>query len=412
MKIRQIRVDGYKNLINCKVDLGDFNVLVGPNNSGKSNLLEAMQIIWPICFGDEKLRKAVLGGVTPRFTADSSLCHLEKYKNKRMTVGIVLEAPIDGTTWIVDYEVMIQCGESENNDRGFVSEKLTAKIPGTPGRAAAYIAREGTELRVQDKTHTISTQNSSFLAVSVLYPDSKGLPPELAAFIETIRVAIAVPIFALSPSQLREDIDTDKAMDHIRVSSFGLLSALDAIQQEGKYFSQLEESICDILDLEHIIFRVEVKTPPGSIKDAKGAAKRIRYLLLKRPGDSYSLVEEYSDGTLVVMAVLEALFAGADTRPLLCLEELENCLHPAAVEKLLRLLRDHADQWPVLITTHSPYVLNGVSPEDVHVAVVDETGATHFEKVKNSKQLRDYLNRNLMSFGDLLIKHFEGFREE
>jgi len=93
------------------------------------------------------------------------------------------------------------------------------------------------------------------------------------------------------------------------------------------------------------------------------------------------------------------------------LEELENCLHPAAIEKLLRFLQDNADKWPVLITTHSSYLLNGVNPEDVNVAVVDETGAAHFEKVKNSRQLRDYLNKGLMSFGELLVKDFEGFRE-
>ena len=64
-----------------------------------------------------------------------------------------------------------------------------------------------------------------------------------------------------------------------------------------------------------------------------------------------------------------------------------------------------------MITTHSPYLLNGVNPEDVNVAVVDNTGAAHFEKVKNSKQLRDYLNKGLMSFGELLVRDYEGFRE-
>ena len=78
MKLKQIRVDGYKNLVNCEVNLGDFNVLVGPNNSGKSNLLEAVQILWPLCFSDEKLRKQIFEGLTPRLTADSSICHLKK----------------------------------------------------------------------------------------------------------------------------------------------------------------------------------------------------------------------------------------------------------------------------------------------------------------------------------------------
>ena len=58
MKIKQIRVDGYKNLIDCKVDLGDFNVLVGPNNSGKSNLLQAIQMLGALWFGDQEILRS------------------------------------------------------------------------------------------------------------------------------------------------------------------------------------------------------------------------------------------------------------------------------------------------------------------------------------------------------------------
>lgn len=123
------------------------------------------------------------------------------------------------------------------------------------------------------------------------------------------------------------------------------------------------------------------------------------------------MIDEYSDGTLVIAAILAALCSKKRSGPVLCLEELETCLHPAALEKLLRFLQDHSHKWPVLITTHSPYILNGVNPEDVNVAVVDKTGATHFEKVKNSPQLRDYLNKGLMSFGDLLTDDFAEFRE-
>lgn len=63
MKLKQIRVDGYKNLINCVVDLGDFNVLVGANNSGKSNLLEALHVLGLLSFGGPQERKLILNGM-------------------------------------------------------------------------------------------------------------------------------------------------------------------------------------------------------------------------------------------------------------------------------------------------------------------------------------------------------------
>ena len=86
MKLKQIRVDGYKNLINCEVNLGDFNVLVGPNNSGKSNFLELFHIFGGICFGSEAIREVLLEGLIPMTRLSLSICHLEANKNKPLTI--------------------------------------------------------------------------------------------------------------------------------------------------------------------------------------------------------------------------------------------------------------------------------------------------------------------------------------
>jgi len=420
MKLKQIRVDGYKNLINCEVDLGDFNVLVGPNNSGKSNLLEAIQMLFPICFGDDDFRAIIFEGTTPPPRFGSSVCHLKKHKNKPMTIGIGFEIKIKGKLWRADYDVTIQCGESQN-EMGFLRELLTAKQIEEPlktGRAKIYISREEKELRIREhgkkvlKKHAISKNNSSLLAIRSLYADFEGLSQEFQLFYNVISLISTTKIFAISPKDMRNAIDTEKPIEDIQVSSFDLSFMADKMEKEAKYYNLFKESLCDILDLEDVYFEAKDIPTPLKKEGAKENLKRMRILGLKRIGDRFSLIDEYSDGTLVVAAILEALFSRNVSVPILCLEELENCLHPAAVEKLLRFLQDHSEDWPVLITTHSPYLLNGIRPEDVNVAVVGETGATHFEKVKNSRQLREYLNKNLMSFGELLVSNFKDFREE
>jgi len=419
MKLKQIRVDGYKNLINCVVNLGDFNVLIGPNNSGKSNLLEAIQIIFPICFGDNELRSDIFKGQTPPPRFGSSICHLKKHKDKPITIGIGFEINVNGKLWRADYDVTIQCDESSPK-AGFLRELLTAKQIEEPlktGRAKIYISREEKELRVREdgkkvlKKHAISKNNSSLLAIRSLYADFQGLSQEFQLFYNVIAWISFTKIFAISPKALRNDIDSEKTIEGIQVSSFDLSLIADNMQKEGKYYNLFKESLSDILDLEDVQFKAKDMPISSKKEGAKEKIKRMRIFGLKRIGDIYSLIEEYSDGTLVVAAILEALFSINVRGPILCLEELENCLHPAAAEKLLRFLQDHSDDWPVLITTHSPYLLNGIRPEDVNVSVFDETGATHFEKVKNSRQLREYLNKNLMSFGELLASNFQDFRE-
>lgn len=405
MKLKQIRVDGYKNLIKCEVNLGDFNVLVGPNNSGKSNILEAVQILGGICFGGETLRKQIFKGETPPPRIGSSICHLEAHKNKPLTIGIAFEMTIKGNPWIVDYEIKIKCSSLKNKG-GFISETLTAKPPSRTGVMTTYIERQYKNLKVSGKSYLIANTNSALQAISVLYPDFDGLAPEFEKFFAELFWVGRTNVIALSPTGLRENIDEEKPIGDFRVSSFDLLQVIDDIKEKGKYYKLFTESLCDILDLEKAHFFAENMKVTEERK-TKETAKRMRCLLIKRRGDDYCPIEEYSDGTFAVAAVLALLLSENVRGPVLYLEELENCLHPAAVEKLLRFLQDHSDEWPVLITTHSPYVLNGVNPEDVNVAIVDDTGATHFEKVRNTKQLRDYLKSGFMSFGDMLASNFE-----
>ena len=412
MKLKQIRVDGYKNLIDCKVDLGDFNVLVGANNSGKSNLLQVIPYMLGAFFlGDQETLDDVFEGMSPWAQWGTSICHIERHRGKPMTIGIIFELYVKKKVWIVNYNVTIQLANSNKKRAGFISEILTAKQPSTPGRAKTYMRRDKKKLEVCGKLHPIGEKKSAIMVIESLYPNLDGFPTEFQMFLRGMLWIGLTRINALSPEGIREDIDSEKPIRAVNVSSFDILLAMDELQKEGESFDLLKQQLCEILDLEDIHFRCEDLSATKEATESKGKVKRARILTLKRAGGEYSFVNEFSDGTLIVIAMLTSLLSERG-RPMFCVEELENCLHPAAIEKLLRFFQDHADKWPVLITTHSPYLLNGVRPEDVNVAVVDETGATHFEKVENTRQLRDYLNKGLMNFGDLLVRDFEGYREK
>jgi len=416
MKLKQIRVDGYKNLINCVVDLGDFNVLVGANNSGKSNLLEALHVLGLISFGGPEDKKQILRGYTLRPRVSFYSSHLVEHKDKPITIGITFEKIVNDILWIADYEVTIRCSLSEEEKGTIVSEILTGKTYGRSGRATKYISRKEQLFRIltgsgRKKQHKITKDNSCLSALPSLYPDKEDLPQELVDFYYAIGLLARMPIFALSPSELRRKMDKETTIGNFWVSGFDIGLVLDSIKEEGLYYDLFRESICNIMALKSVHLHVDVKKTSSKKTEGNGTEKHIRYVIIERHGDRPSVIEEYSDGTLVIVAILAALCFEKRSGPVLCLEELETCLHPAALEKLLRFLQDHSNQWPVLITTHSPYILNGVNPEDVNVAVVDKTGAAHFEKVKNSPQLRDYLNKGLLSFGDLLAEDFAGFRQ-
>jgi len=406
MKLKQIRIDGYKNIIGCVVNLGDFNVIVGPNNSGKSNLLEAIRLLFFFCFGGESTRNMVFRGYPLRYYG-TSICHLNEYENKHLSIGISFETTYNKKLWVVDYDMSVHLSW-DGKDAEFLTEVLQAKEPSKTGRAKKYISRKANKFKViGKKERNIAKDNSSLLAIKSIYPNFEDLPPEFSSFYDGVECTAITDVFAISPNGLREAMGEEKEMDGLKISSFDLLLAIDEIYENKKKYKIFKETICYILDLEDFTFKYQ-DIPVPSKKGKQGKKeKRTRYCLLKKTGDNPAHIEEYSDGTLLVAAILSAFFSKRFIGPILCLEELENCLHPSALEKLLRFLQEHAENQPILITTHSPYILNCVNPEDVNVAVVDDTGAVSFKEVRNTKQLRDYLKSGFMSFGDLLSSNFD-----
>jgi len=406
MKLKEIRVDGYKNLIDCKVPLGDFNVLVGPNNSGKSNLLEIFVILKMSLFGDDELREILFQGYPARLVG-SSICHLDEYINKPIVIGFTFECIIGKKIWRMEYDLTIRCNKESSEQIGFIEESLIAKDSSKTGVAKTYFLRKEKILTFLGKSHSISKKKSTLDFIDTTYPEYNELPSELIRFISAIIQIVRTPIFSLSPESLRKDIDKGKEIKGWRISTYDLLVAIEKIEKEKKKFNLFKTAVCNILDFEDIDFNVQEIPLSSKKKINEDTLKRVRTCYIKRIGSGYAPIEEFSDGTLIVVSILAALFIKERYGLLFCIDELENSLHPEAVEKLLRFMQEHADRWPVLLTTHSPYIVNGVKPADVIVAVVDETGAAHFEKIKDRKALNNYLKSGYMSFGDLMATNFE-----
>jgi predicted ATPase len=113
--------------------------------------------------------------------------------------------------------------------------------------------------------------------------------------------------------------------------------------------------------------------------------------------------QSMSDGTLRTLGILTALFQGnMDHSPsLIGIEEPETALHPAASAALREALSRASEQTQIIVTSHSPDLLDDMSitPEKLRVVVAEE-GATRIAPVAEGtrKAIRD----RLCSAGELL----------
>jgi predicted ATPase len=80
-----------------------------------------------------------------------------------------------------------------------------------------------------------------------------------------------------------------------------------------------------------------------------------------------------SDGTLKMLAYLTVLY-DPNAPQFIGIEEPENHLHPRILPELAEECRTATDQAQVLVTTHSPFFLNSLRPEEVRILSRDEKG--------------------------------------
>jgi predicted ATP-binding protein involved in virulence len=83
-----------------------------------------------------------------------------------------------------------------------------------------------------------------------------------------------------------------------------------------------------------------------------------------------------SEGTLVALAVLTLIYS-EDKVDMIMLDDVELGLHPRAQRDLIRQLRrvqETHQNLQILISTHSPYVVDEMKPEEVWMLAPDKEG--------------------------------------
>lgn len=128
-------------------------------------------------------------------------------------------------------------------------------------------------------------------------------------------------------------------------------------------------------------------------------------LLLKikdAPFEQPILAKFASDGTLKMLAYLTLLY-DPDPPQFIGIEEPENFLHPRLLPELAEECRRATERSQLLVTSHSPFFLNGVRPEELRVLYRDEHGYTNAVLVANVAGVREFVAAGA-SLGDLWME--------
>jgi predicted ATPase len=370
-KLSWIQIRNYRNIAAAVVNLQPLTVLVGPNGAGKSNFVDALSFVADSLNHSISLAFANRGGITAvRRKSGGHPTH----------IGLRFHLDLADGSW-ADYAFDI------------------AARP----REAFSVARERCVVQpFMQSRHEFEVQNGQFRR------EVPGIRPR----IEPDRLALTVlsateefrPVFDfladirrynLRPERLRELQDPDPGEGAVLLQDGSNAAAvLRRIREDSPRNGHVYERICRLLG----------QVVPGTTSVQPKSLGRKETLEFRQDvGLQYEWhfdALNMSDGTLRALGILLAVY---QSRPasLIAIEEPESTIHPAATEILMDILIDGTERSQILLTTHSPDVLdNKKLSDDQIVAVESVQGVAQITPLMETT--REVIRQRLYTPGELL----------
>jgi len=157
--------------------------------------------------------------------------------------------------------------------------------------------------------------------------------------------------------------------------------------------------------LNNILSTLSARVPRLEKVDAEMTIDGRLVLQVKdAPFDKPIMAKYASDGTLKMLAYLTVLYD--PTPPLFIgIEEPENQLHPRLLEGLAEECRGASANTQLMVTTHSPFFVNGLRPEELWVLYRDDEGYTQAIRTSDMERIPPLLEAGA-KLGDLWMEGY------
>jgi len=409
--LTRLEIDGFKSFRNFAIDFQPFQVLIGPNGVGKTNLFDAIVLLSHLAAG-YSVEAAFDGGrgeIAEQFTMYPDGTHAQKIAfAAEMLVGNSVQAEngkaLKVSSTRLRYEVDLESRVEDGRERVYVSrEELTTipesadrwikdNIPAKNRKAWAlrekrppYIETSGdkdksTIHRNEDapgggrESFTVGQLDKTILSSSnvLRYPTAYAALEEMSHW----------RFLQLNPPTVRLQGEKQES-DALRPNGSNLAAVLGRMSKEnaGSLDAVLRDLSGFIPDLKNITIKPVAGRDESAIEIESKEGLRFSSRVL-------------SDGTLRLLALV-TLKNDPQHRGLLCFEEPENGVQPQRLKQIVDVLLSlsthlsgaapEGNLRQVLVNTHSPGILASVPADSLFYVGMrneDKRRATHIVPVK------------------------------
>jgi predicted ATPase len=345
MKIHELKVKGFRSLKDAIWTPGNLNVIIGPNGTGKSNLLRLFEMISAGAQGQLNKFVQSAGGMDPlvwdgqatdievRIKTSPSWHYVHRHS---LTYELTLARLGQSGNYQIEHEVL---GNTDWDDVGRKPEPFK------------LFARRGSSAQLFDDDAKAVTAPAEGVPEGETLVFQAGGPFAFNRSISLFQANLALwsVYHALnvnydSPVRLPAIARLDK---RVVPDGQNLVTVLHTLYTGDRDFKQNVNSAMRAAfgdEFEELVF------PPASDQRIQ---LRVRWKSLRREQSAADL----SDGTLRFLFLI-AVLASPAAAPLIAIDEPETGLHPSMLPIIADYAVDAAKRSQVILTTHSPAMLD------------------------------------------------------
>lgn len=374
-RVRRVTLKNYRSIADCSVDLGNLTFLVGPNGSGKSNFLDALRLV-----------SDSLGTTLEHALRDRGGVHEVRRRSAGHPTHFSIRLDFlfgSSSGW---YSFTL--GARKGGAYSVQSEECRITSGEVGGVEHHYVVKDGRLSSSSEQVLPPVSRDRLYLVAAAGLPVFRPIYDGLAT----------MGFYNLVPDRIRELQSSDAGLllhrDGSNIAS--VMSRMERNHPQDKAIIEdyLSQVVPGVLGVEH-----------QSVGPMETLAFKQKVAGSELPWRFPA--SNMSDGTLRALGVLVALFQVHDAadgdigQSLVGIEEPEAALHPAAAGVLRDSLLDAARRKQVIVTSHSPELLDDPSlPLDSLIAVDASEGRSRIGRLDEAGRFA--LQERLYTAGELL----------
>lgn len=402
LNIHSFEVGGYKNIVNTKIKMDDVTAIVGVNGYGKSNVISAIE------HGIKFIKAPIKSNLMDVFT---NLPLLQGYQ--AMDYSFEIEAEYNGT--MLKYGFSFEW-KTDSNPKPSITEEHLLIWDSSAAKYRPVIKREE-KTKAKYKPSVTGKCNKPInikhndLVINLLNISQPDL-----FFSKIVKVLNEFQFY------VEKHLDTRKlyGLEHIRLNTEKGLDSKSNIprviyelktEHNDKYailidtFKQIFPTVEWILPIKHDAIP---QRPIDIPEDSNFVYTEYFYLLFVKDKNLVQPIrfDNLSDGTRrVFLALTFALLADILQYSTLVIEEPENSVHPSLLQTYIRQLNKLSGDCKIIFTSHSPYMVQYMPPENIYIGLQWPSGLVDFRKIVKSEALMKEAIENNQTVGELIFNY-------